>query len=53
MSSQSEDAFEEACERLQEDDDLRDLFERMADADLRTSERFQRALELAGVRDAE
>jgi len=44
---------EDAVERLQNDAETRDLFERMADAELDMSPRFQRALELAGVRDAE
>ena len=44
---------EEAVETLQNDPETRDLFERMADAGLRTSPRFQRALELAGVRDGD
>jgi len=44
---------EGAVERLQNDPETRDLFERMADAGLEMSPRFQRALELAGVRDGE
>ena len=46
-------APEEAVERLQNEPELRDLFERMADAGLKMSPRFQRALEVAEVRDAD
>ncbi|MUW14851.1 hypothetical protein GJ633_09380 [Halorubrum sp. CBA1125] len=42
---------QDAVERLQNDPETRELFEKIADADHQISPRFQRALELAGVRE--
>ncbi|GAB7010418.1 hypothetical protein [Halorubrum trueperi] len=46
----SDDTIEDPVEKLREDDEAVELFERLADSDAQCADRFQNALEKAGVR---
>ena len=48
--STTNDTFDDPAEKLREDEETLELFERIADSDAQCAERFQRALEKAGVR---
>lgn len=50
MSTTTDDTIDDPGEKLREDDEARELFERLADSDAQCADRFQRALEKAGVR---
>lgn len=49
-TSDTEKTFDDPEEKLREDKETVELFERIADSDAQCAERFQRALEKAGVR---
>lgn len=46
----TDDTFDDPAERLREDEETLTLFKRLADSDAQCADRFQRALEQAGVR---
>ena len=49
-TSTPDDTFDDPAEKLREDEEAIELFERIADSDAQCAERFQKALEKAGVR---
>ena len=50
MSTTTDDTSDDPAEKLREDEETLELFKRLADSDAQCAERFQRALEKAGVR---
>ena len=50
MSTTTDDTIDDPAEKLREDKETRELFERLADSDAQCADRFQKALEKAGVR---
>jgi hypothetical protein len=50
MSTTTDDTIDDPGEKLREDQEAVELFERLADSDAQCADRFQKALEKAGVR---
>lgn len=46
----TDETFDDPVEKLREDTETVELFERLADSDAQCADRFQNALEKAGVR---
>ncbi len=49
-STTTDDTFDDPAEKLREDKETVALFERIADSDAQCADRFQKALEKAGIR---
>ena len=49
-ATSNDDTIDDPGEKLREDEEARELFERLADSDAQCADRFQKALEKAGVR---
>lgn len=46
----NDDTFDDPAEKLRQDEEALELFKRLADSDAQCADKFQRALEKAGVR---
>ncbi|WP_156062184.1 hypothetical protein [Halorubrum aidingense] len=49
-STTADDTFDDPAEKLREDKEAVELFKRLADSDAQCADRFQNALEKAGIR---